>query len=291
MYDDTPNSDLISAYLRELAHEHPESTVTTYRSAVRRADLDLQDVGGVLSGPDELRDWVATHVAWSTRQVYRAAIMSFYRWGLERGKIGMDYDLAAELPKARGRRRRPRPCSHEELRIILTRAREPMRTWSLIAAYEGARAIGLSHLRLPDDITEDVTYLLEKGGRERVVPTHPLVWEAVCGRKPGLIGEGLSRKQISARANREYDRIGVATVTLHRLRHWYGTYAQAAGGNSRVTQELLGHADLTTTQGYTAISHEAMRAAVLGLPQIIGATADAGPGPEEEEEEAGALRR
>jgi integrase/recombinase XerC len=54
-------------------------------------------------------------------------------------------------------------------------------------------------------------------------------------------------------------------ATAHQLRHWIGTEIYSATHDIRVTQELLGHSDPSTTAGYIAYSHVAAAAAVGSL--------------------------
>jgi integrase len=53
--------------------------------------------------------------------------------------------------------------------------------------------------------------------------------------------------------------------TAHNLRHWFGTEVYAACRDLRVTQEMMGHANPTTTAGYTAWSPEVADGVVRGL--------------------------
>lgn len=265
----------IEAYLTRLAATYAKTTVTAYRSALNVASRELP-AGLAGAYPDELLAWLGGKNAAGTKYVYGVILRGFYRWAVQTRRLGTD--PSAELPRIRRPQRRPRPVSHDQLATILRYARPDVRRWSAIAAYAGARAGEIAALDR-SDVTPDGVLLRGKGDKERLVPAHPAVLAAVDGLPPGLVAGGKSPHNVSRTAAREYRRLGL-TVTLHQLRHWYGTWAQVATGNSRITQELLGHASLNTTQVYTAVSSTALRSAVAGLPAFTPAASVAGAGPE-----------
>jgi integrase/recombinase XerC len=114
-----------------------------------------------------------------------------------------------------------------------------------------------------------------KGGVERVVPTHSAVWEAVRGLPHGPIardryGRRANRRGVDGRGNYHlHHRLGYPHWSMHDLRRWYSTNVhELAGGDIRVTQELLGHASPATTAIYIDVLGSKKTAAVSGLKLV-----------------------
>ncbi len=123
---------------------------------------------------------------------------------------------------------------------------------------------------------EDLLRVLGKRNKERVVPlgAQAKKWlvEYLSKARPLLVkqgikddrlflsirGAGMSRKGIWKRFHRYAAQCGF-DVKVHTLRHSFATHLLQGGANLRVVQELLGHADITTTQIYTHIQNEDLK--------------------------------
>ena len=266
-------TDHIAEYLRHLRRpplRRADSTITAYSETLYRLDKAI-GAGLIAALPEELEAWLYND-AWSksTQKQRRAAVVGFFAyWSSPKRKQRLDYNPAIDLPAVSVPRGRPRPAPRPVLDDLLERAGEPYRTWMLIAAFGGARCVEISNLDR-EHVTDEEMELLGKGGKSRVVPTHELIWQAVWDLPDGPIavasdGSRLTRHDVSRLGNRRISQLG-HDVTMHQLRHFFGTEAyEACGHDLLVLQELLGHASPATTQIYVQPSRAGMRRAVAGL--------------------------
>src|SRR5581483_1411402 len=157
--------------------------------------------------------------------------------------------------------------------------RDPRPRAARVRYATGARVSEVVAVRLQDVLYEDgLARLFGKGAKERLVPVGRRALGAVAlyarevrpaldrGRGRGILflnarGAPLSRVGVWTILRRTARRAGLAKrVSPHTLRHTFATHLLEGGADLRAVQEMLGHADLSTTQLYTHVDREYLRA-------------------------------
>lgn len=233
-----------------------------------RADRQLPYGLPVATG-DELAVLLATD-GWTaqTRATYRQHICRFFPWAVEHGWI--DFDPSTRLRRPRVPAGVPDPPPDEQVAAAL-RLGWPWRLHVILAAFAGLRCCEIATVAR-EDITQVRLRVTGKGGKTRLVPTDPYVWQAVAGKPAGPVarhpdGRPATPAWVSCRTAEHLHRHGLP-FTLHRLRDWFATKALDHCGDLRVVQELLGHSSPATTAVYTQVSDRRKAAAVAGLPRL-----------------------
>jgi integrase len=214
----------------------------------------------------------ARRITASTRYAWLSHLHRFYDWTL-RADLGT-VDPTARIVRPKLRRRLPRPVATAELKAALVDAQPLHRCWLLLAAYMGLRCQEIAGIRR-DDVLEDeglLRVVKGKGGVERLIPLHPEILDALRALPmprhgwvfTGVRGGPYSPAHLSHDFNAFLRSAGVSG-TAHQLRHWFGTNLYAQTHDIRLTQEMLGHADLATTAIYTAFDRQGAVAAIRAM--------------------------
>jgi integrase/recombinase XerD len=233
-----------------------------------------------------------------------SSIRQFHRFLVADGRRADDPALIVEAPR-RGRRL-PKTLSVAEVGLLLTVSKEGLDA-AARPAPERLRALRTAcllellyatGLRVSELVTlpasaaqtkEPFIHIRGKGGRERLVPmpgearrTIAAYREFLKKNRAGAPGpwlfpadsaSGHVTRQAFARdlkACAAAAGIAAARISPHVLRHAFASHLLQNGADLRVVQELLGHADISTTQIYTHVLDERMKAMVRDLHPLTG---------------------
>lgn len=233
--------------------------------------------------PGELSDYL-----WSLKSkkrlnpssIFRAmeALKCFYRFQVEEERLSEDPTRHLKSPHLSARL--PRYLRVDEMERLLRGALreassdrfEPVRLWAMLEILyaTGMRVSEILSMKPQDaDLSEGWMRVIGKGSRERLIPMHDRARGAFSRylklrarrfeKRPRVCAEvflnraggKLSRVQFWRDLSRLGNRVGLEKLHPHLLRHSFASHLLQGGADLRSVQELLGHANLNTTQIYT----------------------------------------
>jgi len=211
-----------------------------------------------------------------------ACLRSFYKHLRREGLI--EHDPTAQLQGPRKTQRLPRVLTRQEVARLLSEPKgtEPpaQRDRALLEVMYacGLRVSEVTGLELADvDLEEGMLRARGKGSKERLVPIGRQAIAALSAYvqrgRPALLGARTETKLFLNRRGSGLTRQGLYKIVQghargaglqermspHTLRHSFATHLLAGGCDLRSLQEMLGHADLATTQIYTHLSAERLK--------------------------------
>ncbi len=293
---DTRFEGLVLDFLSYLELERglSRNTLNAYRTDLFQYGEFLagREIDPLEARPAEISDFLAElatgdgeqRPACSAATVHRktACLRSFYKH-LRRDELVGD-DPTAALSAPRRAKKLPQVLNYAEVGKLLaapegaspTALRDRALLETMYAC--GLRASETIGLELGDvDLREGILRARGKGSKERLVPLGRKAIAAVNaylrGGRPQLVGERheavlfvnfrggpLSRQGLYKIVQRHARAAGLAgQMSPHTLRHSFATHLLAGGCDLRAVQEMLGHADIATTQMYTHLSGERLK--------------------------------
>ena len=298
-------------YLSWLAVEKGRSrnTLTAYRRdiATYEAWASAEGIPVLSAGPGDLERYLAALRADGRNPASLArattALRGLYRFWVGEGTIPADPTADVRSPKLP--RRLPKALDEQRVLRLLDSVdgTEPvdLRDRALLEVLYGTGArisevVGLSLLDLTGD--DGMLRVFGKGAKERLVPVGRPAREALdrwlgpAGRPRmtprqfarrgdaeavflNVRGARLSRQGAWAAIQARAERIGLGdVVSPHVLRHSCASHMLAHGADIRVVQEVLGHVSIATTQLYTHLSQDHLRASYQRAHPRAGGGAD-----------------
>jgi integrase/recombinase XerD len=278
-----------------------KNTLAAYGRDLEEFECFLCARNGNLQGamPQHIREYLAmigaNGLARSTAARKLSAIRQFYRFLLSDGLAAQN--PAASIERPRASRPLPKLISENDVALLLEAARAKLdqakgsgrlKALRMICLLELLYATGLRVSELLSltvrtaSADQDFITVKGKGGRERLVPVSSTARAAVKdylhqlfqvtkGDRRWLfpsVGAGghLTRQHFSLELKALAVKAGLDAkrVSPHVLRHGFASHLLAGGADLRAVQQMLGHADISTTQIYTHVQQDRLRAVVQG---------------------------
>jgi integrase/recombinase XerC len=280
-----PDREWLKRWLDHLRFERRLSALT-----VKNYHRDIEALYTFLCNA-EVADWAVVdggHVRSFAARLHRrgqaprsiqrrlAALRNLFEYLLREGVVKANPGVDVTAPKAP--RRLPDTLDADAMgRLLDVRVDHPIATRdrAIMELFysSGLRLTELAGLQVTDvDLLEGTVRVLGKGAKTRIVPVGEKAREALrdwLKVRPQLVkddamamfisrnGRPLSNRNIQARVAYWARRLGLPqAVSPHTFRHSFATHLLESSGDLRAVQEMLGHADIGTTQIYTHLDFQ-----------------------------------
>jgi integrase/recombinase XerC len=275
-------TDPVERYLTHLAAERRLSphTVESYRRDLASLLELAQDTDLQALDSSQIRHFIARlhGQGLSAKSLARrlSAWRGFYRFACKR--LGFAQNPCGDLRPPKARRALPEALSPDACAQLLDRAPEDVLEIRDKAMFElfyssGLRLAELTGLDIAAlDLSAGEASVTGKGSKTRIVPVGEKAREALgswLGVRHDMArpeekamfvsrnGSRLTSRQIALRLDRWARKAGLDVhVHPHMLRHSFATHVLQSSGDLRAVQELLGHANISTTQIYTHLDFQ-----------------------------------
>jgi len=279
----------LDAYLEALTSVS-KSTIAVYKRDIS-SFIDWVSKNQI-NRPDDLnRRHLRLYLAWLQEEKYArktiarkaSSLRRYFKWAQKQGIVKLD--PAIDLQTRLGKGRLPRVLKNEELVVLLDEPREiikdddgprKLRDDAVLELLYGSglRVSELCNLQFSSfDFIQKLVRVVGKGNKERLIPLSEksviAINSWISHGRTKMLGAAddndfvflnLRGKPISPRdIRRLIDRRSLTPVNPHALRHTFATHLLDGGADLREVQELLGHADLSSTQIYTHVSKDRLR--------------------------------
>lgn len=279
-------ANTVEAYRRDLLQFHAYLSRNRWKiESITRQQIELY-----------LASLSRAHMA-STTQSRKLSCLRQYFTFLYQEKIRSD-NPTATLSNPKKARRLPEVLSAKDITALLTTAQSQAATPEGARLHALIEILYASGLRVSELVTLKLSHLQKsrktasgydefllikgKGGKERIAPLNARALDAINAYLPHrahFLREGESPPWLfpthSAEGHITRQRFGQllkelaltaglnpASLSPHTLRHSFATHLLSGGADLRVIQELLGHADISTTQIYTHVSSDRLTSLV-----------------------------
>ncbi len=264
----------IAAYRHDLA---------TFNSYCRERDVDFRKL--TAHDVQSFLMWLKEDQGLALNSISRRliAVKLFCRYAYRLGQLDEDIALLIEAPKKW--QTIPRILNHKQVETLLSLPDDEdplaLRDRAILEMFyaTGLRVSELTALRM-EDVQLDIGYLrcFGKGRKERIVPMGQCAVQALREYFAQLRGQlavgGTCDRVFLSRTGKPFDRtncwrlvvkyarrMGITgKLSPHTLRHCFATHLLSGGADIRVVQEMLGHADIATTQIYTHVDSARLKA-------------------------------